>query len=40
VFGAATCLYVDTRFATHVLDRWESGETSLLGDGDMVQAAG
>ena len=29
VFGAAACLYVDTRFATHVLDSWQAGESSL-----------
>lgn len=29
MFGAATSLYVDGRFAEHVLARWDAGETSL-----------
>jgi pyrroloquinoline quinone (PQQ) biosynthesis protein C len=29
VFGAATSLYIDTRFAQHVLNRWDAGQTSL-----------
>ena len=29
VFGAATSLHVDTRFAEHVLGCWEAGRTSL-----------
>jgi hypothetical protein len=29
LFGAAACLYVDNRFAEHVLASWESGGTSL-----------
>jgi hypothetical protein len=31
-FGAAACLHVDTRFAEHVLSRWQAGETSLRDD--------
>jgi hypothetical protein len=29
LFGAAVSLYVDRRFAEHVLGRWDAGETSL-----------
>jgi hypothetical protein len=29
VFGAAACLYVDARFAAHVLDAWQRGQSSL-----------
>jgi hypothetical protein len=29
MFGAATSLYVDNRFAQYVLGRWEAGRTSL-----------
>lgn len=32
VFGAAACLYVDRRFAHHVLQRWADQETSLYLD--------
>ncbi|HJQ44553.1 MAG TPA: iron-containing redox enzyme family protein [Jatrophihabitantaceae bacterium] len=30
LFGAAACLYIDARFATHVLDAWANGRSSLL----------
>jgi hypothetical protein len=36
MFGAATSLYIDTRFAEHVLGRWASGRTSLV---DAKQAS-
>ncbi|MCU1659094.1 MAG: hypothetical protein JWO57_3750 [Pseudonocardiales bacterium] len=29
LFGAACCLYVDTRFAEHVLRQWQAGRSSL-----------
>jgi hypothetical protein len=29
MFGAASSLYIDCRFAQHVLSRWEAGQTSL-----------
>lgn len=29
VFGAAACLYVDRRFAEHVIGSWDAGRTSL-----------
>jgi hypothetical protein len=29
VFGAAACLYVDVRFAEHVLGAWGDGRSSL-----------
>jgi hypothetical protein len=29
LFGAAACLYVDNRFAEHVMSRWETGRSSL-----------
>lgn len=29
IFGAATSLYIDTRFAQHVLSRWGAGQSSL-----------
>jgi hypothetical protein len=29
IFGAATSLYIDTRFAEHVLGHWEAAQTSL-----------
>jgi len=32
VFGAAACLYVDARFAEHVLGAWSAGLTSLRDD--------
>jgi hypothetical protein len=32
LFGAACSLYVDTRFAEHVLGRWHKRTTSLRGD--------
>ena len=32
VFGAAACLYVDTRFAEHVLGRWRRKASSLRSD--------
>jgi hypothetical protein len=31
MFGAATSLYIDTRFAQHLLRCWKAGETSLRG---------
>jgi hypothetical protein len=39
VFGAAACLHVDARFATHVLERWSAGESSLLAPAACVVAA-
>jgi hypothetical protein len=30
LFGAACCLYIDNRFAAHVLGRWREGRSSLL----------
>lgn len=30
VFGATACLYIDRRFAEHVLGCWSSGESSLV----------
>lgn len=36
LFGAAVCLYVDNRFAVHVLDCWERGVSSLF---DFASAA-
>jgi Iron-containing redox enzyme len=38
VFGAAACLYVDTRFATYVLDRWRAGRSSLR-NGSLAEPA-
>jgi hypothetical protein len=29
IFGAAACLYIDARFAEHVLGRWAEGSSSL-----------
>ncbi|MGI8678856.1 MAG: iron-containing redox enzyme family protein [Jatrophihabitans sp.] len=29
VFGAAACLYVDRRFAEHLIGRWDAGQSSL-----------
>jgi hypothetical protein len=39
VFGAAACLYVDNRFAEHVLDRWHNGRSSLRSKSDVAPAA-
>jgi hypothetical protein len=36
VFGAAACLYVDRRFAQHVLRSWEDGSSSLRADDDAL----
>jgi hypothetical protein len=30
LFGVRALLHLDGRFATHLLDRWDRGETSLL----------
>jgi hypothetical protein len=30
LFGAATSLYIDARFATYVLGPWEAGQSSLF----------
>ena len=29
IWGAAACLYIDTRFAEHVMGRWAAGQPSL-----------
>ena len=29
IFGAASCLYIDRRFAEHVMGRWAAGQPSL-----------
>jgi hypothetical protein len=39
VFGAAACLYVDGRFAEHVLGRWAAGESSLRTPGTVPEVA-
>lgn len=31
MFGATACLYIDRRFAEHVLGSWANGESSLVG---------
>jgi hypothetical protein len=38
MFGAATSLYIDTRFAQYVLGRWEAGATSLYSPQSAVSA--
>src|SRR3954454_5738807 len=35
VFGAAACLYVDNRFAEHVLGLWSNGQSSLRGEAPL-----
>jgi heme oxygenase-like protein len=39
VFGAAACLYVDVRFAEHVLGAWAAGRTSLRDDAVVARVA-
>ncbi len=40
LFGAAACLYVDRRFATYVLDRWQDGRSSLRAeDGELADVS-
>jgi len=40
VFGAAAGLYVDQRFATHVLGRWADGQSSLVLDpGELARVS-
>ncbi|WP_375497612.1 iron-containing redox enzyme family protein [uncultured Jatrophihabitans sp.] len=40
LFGAASSLYVDTRFAQHVLGSWQAGRTSLYEPATELVAAG
>jgi hypothetical protein len=37
VFGAAACLFVERRFAEHLLDAWQHGRSSLLRPETMYQ---
>jgi Iron-containing redox enzyme len=39
LFGAAACIYVETRFAEHLLGCWESGRTSLRDTGLLSTSA-
>ena len=39
MFGAATSVYVDTRFAEYVLGQWDAGRTSLYSPASLAHAS-